>query len=378
MRRAWMAMAVLVACVAPAAAQEPSFEALGQAPVVAGDRVRARERALDEAMKQAVEQAVGTVLEPDALVARSSELRLRIFPKARSYVANYRVLDEGEQSGLFQMRISAQVATSRLQRDLAAQPSGQTPLPRLSAKLRAVVCVEVRGTSELPVPADAPAATLKSLREVVAARNIEVIPSPEACSVDAAANAARTGAAQGALVGTVELLPAGPIRGTNRVAAEARAKVQLVEADGRVSGDGEATRFAYDLTVERAAQSAARESLAEAARGVSGAMGQKWTQAAPTSGVTVRVSNLSHYGDYQAVVRALASLPGVAAVEPRKFLRAEAELLVRTASPAAQLASGLNRVPPQGIRITVRPTGDGLNIDVGPSGDGSVPIPERG
>ena len=31
MRRAWIPMAVLVACAAPAAAQEPSFEALGQA-----------------------------------------------------------------------------------------------------------------------------------------------------------------------------------------------------------------------------------------------------------------------------------------------------------------------------------------------------------
>ncbi len=73
------------------------FEALGQAPIVAGDRVRARERALDEALRQAVEQATATVLEPAELVARASDLKLRIYPKAKSYVSTYRILDEGEQ-----------------------------------------------------------------------------------------------------------------------------------------------------------------------------------------------------------------------------------------------------------------------------------------
>src|SRR5690242_18940772 len=80
-------------------ADEPTFEALGQAPVVGGDRVRARERALDEALRQAVEQAASTLLDPDALVARASDLRLRIYPRARTYVGSYRVLEEGEQAG---------------------------------------------------------------------------------------------------------------------------------------------------------------------------------------------------------------------------------------------------------------------------------------
>src|SRR5438552_2923841 len=110
-----------------ARAQEPAFEALGQVTVVSGDRVRARERALDDALRQAVEQAVSTVLEPSQLVARSSELRLRIYPKARAYVDNYRILDEGETSGVFQVHVSAQVATGRLARDLAAPAPSIAP-----------------------------------------------------------------------------------------------------------------------------------------------------------------------------------------------------------------------------------------------------------
>src|SRR5689334_24308656 len=104
-----LVMAVLLAASLPATAQEPMFEALGQAPIVAGDRVRARERALDEALRQAVEQAAGTVLSPDELVGRASDLKLRVYPKAKQYVSTYRILDEGEATpGTFQVHLSAQ------------------------------------------------------------------------------------------------------------------------------------------------------------------------------------------------------------------------------------------------------------------------------
>src|SRR5260370_1266429 len=62
----------MLALALSAQAQEPSFEALGQAPIVAGDRVRARDRALDEALRQAVEQATATVLDPAELEARAA------------------------------------------------------------------------------------------------------------------------------------------------------------------------------------------------------------------------------------------------------------------------------------------------------------------
>ncbi|HEY7955017.1 MAG TPA: hypothetical protein VII38_06970, partial [Polyangia bacterium] len=70
-----LASVLLLGLAGGALAQEPAFEALGQAPVVGGDRVRARDRALDEALRQAVEQAVATVLDPDQVVARASDLK---------------------------------------------------------------------------------------------------------------------------------------------------------------------------------------------------------------------------------------------------------------------------------------------------------------
>ena len=361
---------IMVALAVPAlaAAQEPMFEALGQAPIVAGDRVRARERALDEALRQAVEQATATVLEPAELVARASYLKLQIYPRAKTYVTTYRVLDEGEQPpGTFQVHLSAAVATARLARDLSAGGAVATPSSR---KLRAVVCATVQGDG-----ADAPAAAEKALRELVVARNVEPMPGPQPCDPSSAAGVVRSGNARAALTAEVQVTPGGDIRGTTFVGAGARATVKLVEPDGRVSAAGDAERGGYAPSPADAATMAARAAVVEAARTIDPALAQRWSSggdAGPAGGVAVRVRGVERWAEYQALTRALASLPGVAAVEPRRFVRGEIDLVVRTASAASQLAGHLQRVPPAGLRVGVRAVGDAVEIEV--SGDAT----ERG
>ncbi len=355
------ALVMALMLVAPARGEEPSFEALGQAPVVGGDRVRARERALDEAMRQAVEQAAQTVLDPQSLVARSSDLKLRIYPRARTYVGTYRVLDESEVGGVFQMHISAQVAVSRLARDLATQAPPQ--LPRLSSKLRGVVCARVSGDAALisAVTTDAE----KTLREQLAARGVEAIAAPATCTESAAAEAAKVGAAQGALVAAIEISPAGSVRGTDRLAAKAKVMLRIVEPEGRASGAEDAEREAYAPSLERAAATAAREALTAALVPLQSKLVHYWAPPAPQGGVMVKVSRLSRHSDYVAIVRALSALPGVSGVDPRRFARGEAELNVRTTSAAPQLAASLNRMPPAGIRVSSHPASDGsLSIEV--------------
>lgn len=356
--RTWV-LAVMVAAPTLAAAQEPMFEALGQAPIVAGDRVRARDRALDEALRQAVEQATATVLEPAELVARASDLKLRIYPKAKSYVSTYRILDEGEQPpGVFQVHLSASVATARLARDLSSG-TGTAP-PIASRKARAVVCASVTGDG-----VDANAAAEKALREVVLARNVEAMPGAQPCDPPTVAATLRAGSAQAGLAAQVQVTPGGDIRGTMLVGASARAVVKLVEPDGRISAAGDAERGGYAPSPGDAATMAARAAVVEAARAIDTALAQRWSgDSGPAGGVTVRVRGIERWAEYQALTRALASLPGVAAVEPRRFVRGEIDLLVRTASAASQLAGHLQRVPPQGVRIGVRAVGDAVEIDV--------------
>jgi hypothetical protein len=348
-------MVLLLAGVARA--DEPSFESLGQAPVVAGDRVRARERALDEALRQAVEQAAATVLDPAELVARASDLKLRIYPRARSYVANYRVLDEGDApGGLYQVHLSAQVATGRLGRDLggaAARP------PAASVKKRAVLCVAAAG--------DAASAPDGALRALLGARGVEALSPGAVCSDEAAVAAARAGGAQAALVGALELAPEGAIRGTERVAAHAHARLRLLELDGRSAAESSAERYAYEATPARAAEAAAAASLGEAAEALAPAIARRWSGEAPTGGVRVRLARLQRWADYATVTRALGAVPGVSAVEPRRFAHGEAELLVRTASTAAQLVPALARQLPADGRVTARAEGElGLVVDIAP------------
>ncbi len=355
-----LAIALLMAATSHvAAAQEPMFEALGQAPIVAGDRVRARDRALEEALRQAVEQATATVLEPSDLVARAADLKLRIYPKAKSYITTYRILDEGEEApGTFQVHLSAAVATARLARDLSTTVGGTTPV--MSRRARAVVCAQVQGDG-----VDAPAAAEKALREIVAARNVEPMPGPQPCDPQSVASVMRSGTSQAALTAEVQVTPGGDIRGTTFVGAGARATVKLIEPDGRVSASGDAERSGYAPSAGDAATAAARAAVVEAARTIDPALAQRWSgTSGPSGGVTVRVHGVERWAEYQALTRALASLPGVAGVEPRRFVRGEIDLVVHTASAASQLAGHLMRVPPAGVRVGVRTAGDAVEIDV--------------
>jgi hypothetical protein len=349
------------AAPAPARAQEPLFEALGQAPIVSGDRVRARDRALDEALRSAVEQATATVLEPAELVSRASDLKLRIYPKAKSYVANYRILDEGEQPpGTFQVHLSASVATGRLARDLSTSPGVATIPTATTRKQRAVVCASVSGDGS-----EAPLAAEKALRELLNARNVDPLPGPQPCDAPGAASVVRSGTAQAALLADVQVKPAGEIRGTTLAAASARATVKLVEPDGRVSASGDAERGGYAPGPDAAGTAAARASVVEAARGLETALAQRWPgESGPAGGVMVRVTGLQRWVEYVALTRALGALPGVATVEPRRFVRGQVDLLVRTASAAAQLAAHLQRVPPAGLRIGVKAAGDTVEIAI--------------
>jgi hypothetical protein len=100
-------------------------QALGQAQVVAENRVAARDQALDAALKQAVDQAITYVLDPQTRLRAQAALKSQVLSHARTYVPTYRVLDEHEVSGgLFQVQIEAQVDTALLRKDATTAAAG--------------------------------------------------------------------------------------------------------------------------------------------------------------------------------------------------------------------------------------------------------------
>jgi hypothetical protein len=355
---------LLAALSATAAAQEPSFEALGQAPISGGDRVRARDRALDEAFRQAVEQAVATILEPKVIAERAAQLKLSVYPKARTFIATWRILEEGDQGALFQVRIEAQVAVARLAREVQAP---QAVTPSKAPAPRAWACLSQR-TSAGPFAASASEARLA---QALSSRGIEVVAgagdcAPYAAGSDAPDDAkgsarASASAAQGAVIGALTVEPLGLVRGTPLALAHARATVHLVEAGGRrsaaVTGEGDA----YAASPAAAGDDAAHAALDDALRALGPALGARWpAPGAGGPGLTVLVLGATRWIEYQALLRALASIGGVGAVVPRRFDATGFELTVRTATSAAGIAAAFTHLPPDrdGVRFSVEPEGD--------------------
>jgi hypothetical protein len=324
--------------------------------------VRARERALDEALRQAVGLATTTLLDPDQLVARSSDLQLRIYPKARSYVPNYRVLEEGEQPpGVFEIRVSAQVTTSRLLADLTGpSATGATPRPSSGGAACTLTCLSPKGPE-----AERLAARLGPVQGVGGAATVAYAGS---CSVDALVRELRARACDGGLYGVVEVAAVtdeqARVRGTDRLWADARATLKLLDGGGRVVGDASGAGDAYDATRDGAATRAVHEAVAEAAQKLGPVLAQRSAAEQPSGVVAVRLSGIAGYSEYQEVARALAGVPGVSGVEPRRFHDGVVELWVHTSTRAGQLAALLSRLPVGG-RVAARPLGDReLSVEV--------------
>lgn len=360
--------AVLVFLSATARADEPSFEALGQAPIVGGDRVRARERALDEAFRQAVEQAVATILSPQAIADRTSQLKLSVYPKARGYVTTYRILEEGEQGPLFQVRALAQVATGRLARDVEAP---QAVKPERAPKGKALVCVvEQRdGGPWIASPLE------RGVADAVAAREVEVTALAGRCAPavrrtaatgdelddEQAGALAKSAGVQAAVVGAVQLRSMAAIRGTALPVAHAHARLHLVGPDGRPTGVAEAEGEAWAATLDGAASAARRIAVEGAARSLGPRLAEQWpSRAAATAGVMIHVAGAERYGALQSLARALQTVPGVGTVSPRRLDGAGVDLLVQTAASARALGEALSRAPESGdgLRFAAEPLGD--------------------
>lgn len=94
----------------------------GQAPVVGGNAVSARERALGEAFKQAVDQALNTILEPARRAAEGRTVNL-VLSRPRLYVTRYRTLEEGEVGPLYRVRLEAEIDENALERAFVHAPA---------------------------------------------------------------------------------------------------------------------------------------------------------------------------------------------------------------------------------------------------------------
>lgn len=339
-----------------ARAQAPSFAASAAVPVQE-DLVKARAQALSDALGRALEQAVAQV---------APEARSRVYlvlGRARDYVTTYRVLEEGELAGQFQIRLEVQFDLSRLLRDLQSDKS--RPAPAQSAPL--LVCT----------PSDAaPAqAALSAARGLLGEQGVTTESLPAA----ACAERLKSGAALLALVFD-ENPQSAEIRGTQpaRFGAQARAEWRLSRGSGeplRESGEGTMFLDSAAGAVAEAQRVAALTALRQLVkRPGAGLLGMSRGAA----GVTLTLEGAFSYGSYQQLMKAMAALPGVSRVEPRRFFSQPAtasppgnpaetpaapveerqvQVMLHTAATAETIGAALGRAPLGGLRLQVAPLG---------------------
>ncbi len=380
-RRGWALALLLLATRVPAAHGQaqgsgPRFEVSAQVPTQ-DDPARARARALQEAMSQALEQAV-TQAAPEA--------RGRLYllsARARDYITTYRVLEEGETTGQFLLRLEAQVDLPRLLRDL----QGTLPAGRQTSSRRAALLLcATPGGPDPGGPADAAATVLDKARALLteSGETVELV-SPALCSAaSASANPAALSKspAQALLMLTLEGgAPAQEVRGTlpRLFGALGRVTIRALRLGAAAAG----SEALLSETAEAAVFAPAAESAVAGAqqRAAMTALGQllKRPGVLPYNGSSVLVSILGagSYPNYQQLLRVLGALPGVTRAEPRRFLAksgpAPAEDLIQvlvhtTASPEA-LGAALGRTPLSGLHLQVVPQAVGeLKVVCAPGG----------
>jgi hypothetical protein len=338
-----------------AQAQAPSFEASAAVPVQE-DLVRARSQALSDALGRALEQAVAQV---------APEARSRVYlvlGRARDYVTTYRVLDEGELAGQFQIRLEVQFDLSRLLRDLQSDKSRTAQAQ--SAAL--IVCT--------PSDAAAAQAALGAARGLLSEQGAATESLPAA----ACADRLKSGAALLALI-LDDNPQSAEIRGTQPVRFGALAKVEWRLVRGapseplRESGEGTVFLDSATSAVAEAQRVAAllalRQLIKRPGSGLSGL-------ARGAAGVMLTLEGVGSYGNYQQIIKAMAALPGVSRVEPRRFFiqapppaagapetsspaveDRQVQVLLHTSASAESIGAALGRAPLGGLRLQVAPLG---------------------
>jgi hypothetical protein len=300
-----------------------------------------------------LEAAVSALLGPDALTRRAADLRLKVLPKAKSYVTTYRVVEEGEtEVGIFDVHVSAEIAADRLVRDLADRPKDpRLPAPPVAGG-RAVVCVASDpGASALP-RLDA------ALRAMLGARGLEPVPTA-GCADDEVVRVMRSSGARCALVGEVVGGSPAPIRGTALVGREGKLMLRLLEPDGRRAATGQGEGAGFGATLALANDDLAAHALAQAGSAIEEALG---ALGGGTRGVVpARVMGVRRMAQLTRIRGALERISGVESVELRRFSPGVIELDIHTRQSVAAIAAAAARV---GATYGMRASEDGSAVAI--------------
>ncbi len=111
-----MAFALSAWLIPASAEEETQVTASGTAKIIKGDQEAAKKAALDEAKRAAVEQ-VGTEVVSKTVVENFELVKDQIVSRAKGYVHNVKILEEGRREGSYFVKIQATVDPDKVKED---------------------------------------------------------------------------------------------------------------------------------------------------------------------------------------------------------------------------------------------------------------------
>lgn len=138
----------------------------GQAPIIEGNKVAARDAARADAVRQAVEQVVGIYVSAESLTRNFELIRDEIYARSNGFALIEEVLSEGAQEDIYFVRAKVKVF-------LTENEEGKQALAKklqemgLLRQLRVMVVIPEEHRRERPVPIPDPAAETAITRALV-------------------------------------------------------------------------------------------------------------------------------------------------------------------------------------------------------------------
>jgi len=111
-----IALGFLITC--PAFAKDRSVMVSGIAPIIGRDISQARDEAIADALSRAVEQVVGIIVDSRTVTQNELLLESSLYTQAKGFVKNYEVIDQGEDKGLYTVKVKAVVSDDLLEDEL--------------------------------------------------------------------------------------------------------------------------------------------------------------------------------------------------------------------------------------------------------------------
>jgi hypothetical protein len=350
----------------PAVAQPGEHVVTGEAPVVNGNAVVAKQRALAEAFRQAVERAFSDLLKEGGGEAQPgsaglAQLKASFANRGQRFVRSYRVLEEEEANGRLRVQVDAEVDTALLRREMERARGTSAGEPATMPARPAGPSIVVGGD----LPAEASATVVKALAAVgVQAQSLAV-------RDEASLLAAATRQAAQALWLAATSLGEGSVRGAPRVSVRCELRARFLAA-----GSG-----ARPVSIERSERGfAGDEAAARLAcwQRAAAALAQQLStsfQPIPAGARYVTLDlDVVEPAALMALIQVVKRLGAVTAAEVRRVSTRQAEIRVFTRMSGREIQAALIRDVGGRLLVTeLKPPADRVTLQVRSAQAGDSP-----